>query len=104
MSLRLTPIHRAGHRSNLFLGADRQLMFWACIVSAGFFLSFTLLGIIASPIFLMSSHKLLRKAAAADPNLRTVYWRYLWQASFYPARSQPHRLRKLPKGIFAPWT
>lgn len=104
MSLRVTPIHRAGHRENLFLGADRRLMFVASVVSLVLFLSFTLPGIVAAPLFWMTSLKLLRKAAAADPHLRTVYWRYLWQASFYPARSTPHRLRKLPKGVLAPWT
>ena len=104
MSLRVTPIHRAGHRANLWLGADRRLMFLVSVVSLFLFLSFTLPGIIAAPIFWMTSLKLLRKAAAADPYLRPVYWRYLWQAPFYPARSTPHRLRKLPKGVLAPWT
>lgn len=103
MSLRVTPIHRAGHRESLFLGGDRRLMFIASLVSLVLFFSFTLPGMIAAPLAWMTSLKLLRQAAAADPQLRTVYWRYLWQASFYPARSTPHRLRKLPKGVVGSW-
>jgi len=104
MSLRVTPIYRAGHRESLFLGADRRLMFFASVISIGLFMSFTLPGMIACPLFWMTSLKLLRKAADLDPHLRTVYWRYLWQASFYPARSAPHCLRRIPKGVLAPWT
>lgn len=103
-SLRVTPIHRAGHRENLFLGADRLLMLVVALVSFGLFLSFTLPGIIAAPLFWMGALKLLRKAAASDPHLRTVYWRYIWQAAFYPARSTPYRLRKLPNGAVGTWT
>ena len=103
-SLRVTRIHRAGHRANLFLGADRILMIVVALVTFALFFSFTLPGLIATPIFWMGALKLLRKAAATDPHLRTVYWRYIWQAAFYPARSTPYRLRKLPKGAVGSWT
>ena len=104
MSLRVTPIHRAGHRENLFLGADRRLMLVVALVSFALFLSFTLPGIIAAPLFWLTSLKLLRKAAATDPRLRTVYWRYVRQAAFYPARSTPYRIRKLPTAAVGSWT
>jgi type IV secretion system protein VirB3 len=92
-----------GHRENLFLGADRRLMVFVAGGSFALFLSFTLLGVLAAPLFWMTSLSLLRKAAKADPHLRTVYWRHIWQASFYPARSTPYRLRKLPTGVTS-WT
>lgn len=104
MSLRITPIHRAGYRANLFLGADRSLMLFVALASFGLFFSFTLPGMIAAPLFWLSSLKVLRKAAALDPQLRTVYWRYLWQASYYPARSTPYRRKRLPKSVVGTWT
>jgi type IV secretion system protein VirB3 len=104
VSLRVTPIHRAGHRENLFMGADRSLMLAVIVVCFLLFLSFTLVGIVAAPLFWMTALKLLRKAASSDPHLRSVYWRYVLHAPFYPARSTPYRLRKLPKGATGSWT
>ncbi len=104
MALRVTPIHRAGHRENLFLGADRRLMLLVAFVAFALFFTFTLPGMIAAPLFWGTSLKMLRKAAAADPYLRSVYWQYLLQAPYYPARSTPHRLRKLPTGAWSSWT
>jgi type IV secretory pathway TrbD component len=103
MSLRITPIHRAGYRENLFLGADRRLMLVVAVVSSGLFFSFTTVGMISAPLFWASSVKLLRMAAKFDPQLRSVYWRYLCQAPFYPARSSPYRRRQLPGAVVKPW-
>jgi len=104
MSLRVTTIHRAGFRPNLFLGADRKLMLILIIACVLLFLSFTLAGIVAAPLLWIVCHSRLRDAAKKDPQLRTVYWRYMWLAASYPARSSPHRLRKLPGGILSSWT
>lgn len=106
MALRVTRIHRAGHRANLFLGADRRLMLCVAVVCIALFGSFTIAGVLAAPLVWTGSLKLLRRAAAFDPQLRVIYWRYLWQRPFYPARSTPHRLRQLPKGVAAgsSWT
>jgi type IV secretory pathway TrbD component len=106
MALRVTRIHRAGHRANLFLGADRRLMLCVAVVCIALGASFTIPGFIAIPLVWSGSLKLLRKAAAFDPQLSVIYWRYLWQRPFYPARSTPHRFRKLPKLVAAgaSWT
>jgi type IV secretion system protein TrbD len=102
MSLRVTPIYRAGHRANLLLGADRRLLMVVAFICIALFLSFTIPGLIAAPLVWWGSLALLRKAAAFDPHLRVVYWRYLWQKPFYPARSTPHRIHKIP--VSTTWT
>ncbi len=92
MALRLTPLHRAGNRPNLFLGGDRELVMFTGVVS--FALVFaaqewaaTIFGI---SLWLIALY-LFRLMAKSDPLLRFVYLRNRRYQPYYPARSTPFR-------------
>lgn len=92
MALRTIPIRRAGNRSNLFLGGDREL-----VMVAGLF-AFTLIvaaqdgaATIAGITLWFGAVYLCRLMATNDPKLRYVYLRHRLYQRYYPARSTPFR-------------
>jgi type IV secretory pathway TrbD component len=92
MALRQNPIYKAGHRANLFLGADRELIMTTGLLSV--VLIFSMLKIEATifgVILWITTLYLLREMAKADPRMRHIYIRHIKYKPFYPARSTPHR-------------
>lgn len=92
MALDRHPIYKAGHRANLFLGADRELIMTTGLLSV--VLIFSMLKIEAA-IFGVSlwivTLYLLREMAKVDPLMRDIYIRHIKYKPFYPARSTPQR-------------
>lgn len=90
--LRSIPIRRAGNRTNLFLGGDRELVMLVGLVA------FTLV-VLAQGAFAMTAGATLwivglyvcRLMAKNDPKLRQVYLRHRRYCRYYPARSTPFR-------------
>lgn len=90
MSLRAIPIRRAGNRTNLFMGGDREMVMFAGLLSATLVLATQDFVAIASGIALwFFSLRALRMMAKADPYMRQVYLRQRRYKSYYPARSTP---------------
>lgn len=92
MALRRTPIRRSGHRENLFLGGDRELVMLSGLIAFILIvvaqqLVMTVIGI----VFWLGSVYLARLMAKSDPKLRHVYLRHRLYASYYPARATPFR-------------
>jgi type IV secretion system protein VirB3 len=92
MGLRTIPIRRAGNRSNLFLGGDRELVMVAGLLSFTLIVAAqdgtaTLAGITLWCVALY----LCRLMAKRDPKLRSVYLRHRLYRRYYPARSTPFR-------------
>ena len=91
-ALRRTPLHRALHRANLFLGGERELVLIAAIVCGG--LAVSALNLVATAIgagVWMLVIGFLRLMAKADPQMSKVYLRYIRHRPYYPARSRPTR-------------
>jgi type IV secretion system protein VirB3 len=92
MPLRTIPIRRAGNRSSLFMGGDRELvmlsgvMAFALIFSAAE-LRATVVGVVLWFIALF----VFRLMAKADPRMRAVYLRHRRYAEYYPAHATPFR-------------
>lgn len=92
MALRSIPIRRAGNRSNLFMGGDRELVMFAGVLA--FALVFSAQEWRATVVgFLLWFGTLFacRLMAKADPRLRQVYLRHRKYRRYYPARSTPFR-------------
>jgi len=90
MSLREIPIRRAGNRTNLFMGGDREMVMFAALLSATLVLATQDFIAIASGLGLwFFSLKALRMMAKADPYMRQVYLRQRRYESYYPPRSTP---------------
>lgn len=90
MSLRELPIRRAGNRTNLFMGGDREMVMFAGLLSATLVLATQDLIAIASGLALwFFSLRALRMMAKADPFMRQIYLRQRRYKSYYPARSTP---------------
>ena len=96
MALRTIPIRRAGNRTQLFMGGDRELvMFSGLIAFALVFSAQELRASIYGLLLWLCSLYLLRLMAKADPQLRFVYLRHRRYQRYYPAqstlfRSNPH--------------
>ena len=87
-TLRKTPIYRALHRPNLFLGGERELVLTTAIACAGVGVSsLTVFGAAASVFVWSLCIGLFRLMAKADPQLSRVYLRQLRHQPYYPARS-----------------
>jgi type IV secretion system protein VirB3 len=89
---RRVPIHRALHRPNLLLGAEREPVLYTLIVA------FTLVfAALSWPAFLVGAALwfiglgVLRQLAKADPHMTRVYPRHIRYRRYYPARSTPFR-------------
>ena len=92
MALRTIPIRRAGNRSNLFMGGDRELVMFSGLLA--FALIFSAQELRASIIGLVLWFGALfacRLMAKSDPCLRPVYLRHRKYKRYYPARSTPFR-------------
>jgi type IV secretion system protein VirB3 len=87
-ALRRTPIYRALHRPNLFLGGERELVLITAIACAGVGVSsLTVFGAVASLLVWSLCIGLFRLMAKSDPQLSRVYLRQLRHQPYYPARS-----------------
>jgi len=99
MALRSIPIRRAGNRSSLFMGGDRELvmlsgvMAFALIFSAAE-LRATVVGIVLWLVALF----VFRLMAKADPRMRDVYLRHRRYAPYYPPRATPFRENSAGQG------
>ena len=92
MALRTIPIRRAGNRTQLFMGGDRELvMFSGLIAFALVFSAQELRASIYGLLLWLCSLYLLRLMAKADPQLRFVYLRHRRYQRYYPAQSTPFR-------------
>jgi len=92
MALRTVPIRRAGNRTQLFMGGDRELvMFSGLIAFALVFSAQELRASIYGLLLWLCSLYLLRLMAKADPQLRFVYLRHRRYQRYYPAQSTPFR-------------
>ncbi len=90
MALRSIPIHRAGNRTNLFMGGDRELVMFTGVIAFALVFSAqdsraTFFGIALWVIALY----LLRLMAKSDPKMRQVYLRNRRYRPYYPPRSTP---------------
>ncbi len=90
--LRRTPLYRALHRPNLFLGGERELVLISAVVCAGVAVSSLNLvaGIIGLSVWIILIG-LLRMMAKADPQMSKVYLRQLDYRPYYAPRSRPFR-------------
>ena len=92
MALRAIPIRRAGNRTNLFMGGDRELtMFSGVIAGALIFSAQDLLATIFGVLLWSLSLYVFRLMGKADPQMRHVYMRHRRYKRYYPARSTPFR-------------
>ena len=90
--LRRTPLHRALHRANLFLGGERELVLIAAIVCGG--IAVSALNLVATAVgagVWMLVIGILRMMAKADPQMSRVYLRCIRYRPYYPPRSRPAR-------------
>ena len=99
MALRTIPIRRAGNRTQLFMGGDRELvMFSGLIAFALVFSAQELRASIYGLLLWLCSLYLLRLMAKADPQLRFVYLRHRRYQRYYPAQSTPFRSNPRSQG------
>ena len=99
MALRTIPIRRAGNRTQLFMGGDRELvMFSGLIAFALVFSAQELRASISGLLLWLCSLYLLRLMAKADPQLRFVYLRHRRYQRYYPAQSTPFRSNPRSQG------
>ena len=99
MALRSIPIRRAGNRTQLFMGGDRELVMFSGLIA--FALVFSAQEIRASLYGLLlwlCSLYVLRLMAKADPQLRFVYLRHRRYQRYYPAQSTPFRINPRSQG------
>lgn len=99
MTLRTTPLRRAGNRHNLFMGGDRELVMFSGVLSFALIFSAqewraTGMGILlwAGTLFCC------RLMAKSDPKMRHVYLRHRRYKRYYPARSTPFRVNPASQG------
>ena len=95
MTLRVTPIHRAGNRPHLFLGGDRELvMFTGVLAFALVFAAQDWAATLFGSLLWLTALYFFRRMAKADPKLRHVYLRHRRYRAYYPARSTPFRTNR----------
>ena len=81
-------IHQSANRPHLLLGADRELVLFAALLSAMLvFALVTWWGIIAGIVLWFLAVAVLSRMGKADPLLRHVYLRHVRYQAFYPAKS-----------------
>jgi type IV secretion system protein VirB3 len=91
-AFRTTPFHRALHRPQQILGAERNLVLstgLACAVLAIPSMSLSAAAVAAAIWFL--ALQVFRRMAKADPDLSSVYRRQLRFAAYYAPFSRPWR-------------
>ncbi len=90
MSLREISIRRAGNRTNLFMGGDREMVMFAGLISATLVLATQdMFAIVFGLALWFFPLKALRMMAKADPFMRQIYLRQRRYNAYYPARSTP---------------
>ena len=99
MALRTIPIHRAGHRANLFMGGDREIVMFSGLIAAALVFSAqevraTVFGI----LLWVGTLYVCRLMAKSDPMLRHVYLRHRSYQAYYPPRSTPFRVNSAKQG------
>lgn len=99
MALRTIPIRRAGNRSNLFLGGDRELVMFSGLLCFALVFSAQELRATAVGVALwLATLSICRLMAKHDPQLRHVYLRHRSYQRYYPPRSTPFRLNSASQG------
>jgi type IV secretory pathway TrbD component len=99
MALRTIPIRRAGNRSNLFMGGDRELVMFAGLLAfALIFSAQELRATIFGLVLWFGTLHACRLMAKHDPKMRQVYLRHRRYKRFYPPRSTPFRSNSSSQG------
>ena len=99
MALRTIAIRRAGNRSSLFMGGDRELVMLTGVMT--FALIFSAAELRASVIGIalwFAALFVFRLMAKADPRMRQVYLRHRCYAAYYPPRATPFRENSTGQG------
>ena len=91
-TMKTTPVYRALHRGNLFMGGDRELTMMSILSSFVLIITLDPLAIGFGAVFAIVSVFLLRSMAKNDPDMRHIYLRHRQYQDFYPARSTPWRI------------
>ena len=91
--LKKVAIHQVGSRPILFMGADRTLVMMLLIVCVTLVMSWDPLAMLAALLTFPVGLFFLRLMAKADPWMRHVYVRNRTYEPYYPARSQPWRVK-----------
>ncbi|NQY73241.1 MAG: VirB3 family type IV secretion system protein [Candidatus Margulisbacteria bacterium] len=90
--IREIPIRRSLHRSNLLLGAERELVLLTGLMS--FTLIFSSMSVMVMVIGIgiwFAITAILRLMAKFDPVLSKIYIRHIKYRAYYPAKSTPFR-------------
>ena len=99
MTLRTIAIRRAGNRSSLFMGGDRELVMLTGVMT--FALIFSAAELRASIVGIslwFAALFVFRLMAKADPRMRQVYLRHRRYAAYYPPRATPFRENSTGQG------
>lgn len=90
--LREIPIRRSLNRSNLLLGAERELLLMTGLMAGTLiFVSMSVMVMVVGGIIWFVITAILRVMAKADAVLSKVYLRHIRYLPFYPAKSTPFR-------------
>lgn len=113
MALRTVPIRRAGNRTNLFLGCDREvIMFIGAAAAALIFTAQDTTATLYGLLLWFVSLFILRVMGKSDPQLRPVYLRTInryrgakvhvgggkYLRGYFPPQSTPHRINARTPG------
>ena len=99
MALRTIPIRRAGNRSSLFMGGDRELVMLSGVMAfALIFSAAELRATVVGVLLWFAALFVFRWMAKADPRMRQVYLRHRRYAAYYPPRATPFRENSTAQG------
>jgi type IV secretion system protein VirB3 len=99
MALRTLPIRRAGNRSSLFMGGDRELVMLSGVMAfALIFSAAELRATVVGVLLWFAALFVFRWMAKADPRMRQVYLRHRRYAAYYPPRATPFRENSTAQG------
>lgn len=98
-ALHSIPIRRAGNRTTLFMGGDRELVMMSGVMAGALVFSAAELRatVIGIGLWFFALY-VFRLMAKADPLMRHVYLRHRRYAAYYPARSTPFRVNTESQG------
>lgn len=92
MALRSVPIRRAGNRSTLLMGGDREGVMFAGLLAVPLpLLGQTWLAVVFALVLWFGALAALRAIAKEDPRMRGVYFRHRLYREYYPPRATPFR-------------
>jgi type IV secretory pathway TrbD component len=99
MALRTLPIRRAGNRSSLFMGGDRELVMLSGVMAfALIFSAAELRATVVGIALWFAALFVFRWMAKVDPRMRQVYLRHRRYAAYYPPRATPFRNNTTAQG------